>query len=321
MAFNPKTAADDYPPEVGTAARWVQRHSRQVHELADPEVLRALIAALDRKADGTRAAPDTIRLRRTTLTHAIGYAIERNLLTSNPIRKVKTRRNKTALREVDARTVANPVQARTLLAAVKTVNRRFVAFFALMYFAALRPEEVATLRKHNLSLPTKGWGELHLEKAAPEVGEEWTDSGTRSEERALKHREEHETRTVPSCPELTELLHEHLALFGTGPDGHLFRGERSGGRIPSSVYGRIWAQARALTFAPEVCASPLAKRPYDLRHAAVSTWLTAGVEVPRVAQWAGHSQAVLIRVYSKFLDGGEPTALRRIEERLGHDPT
>jgi hypothetical protein len=163
-------------------------------------------------------------------------------------------------------------------------------------------------------------GELRLEKAAPEIGEEWTDSGIRGEERALKHREVHEGRTVPCCPELTYLLHEHLRLFGTGSDDRLFWGERSHGRVPSSVYGRAWAQARAQTFTPEVFASPLGKRPYDLRHAAVSTWPTAGVEVPRVAQWAGHSQAVLIRVYSKFLDGGESAALRRIEERLGLHP-
>jgi hypothetical protein len=32
----------------------------------------------------------------------------------------------------------------------------------------------------------------------------------------------------------------------------------------------------------------LAKRPYDLRHAAASTWLNGGVKPTRVAKWAGH---------------------------------
>jgi hypothetical protein len=61
----------------------------------------------------------------------------------------------------------------------------------------------------------------------------------------------------------------------------------------------------------------LAKRPYDLRHAAVSTWLASGVEAPRVAVWAGHSVDVLLRVYAKFLDGQEEVARQRIEASLG----
>lgn len=32
-----------------------------------------------------------------------------------------------------------------------------VAFFAAMYYAALRPGEVVTLRKSNLALPAEGW--------------------------------------------------------------------------------------------------------------------------------------------------------------------
>ncbi|WP_431879492.1 hypothetical protein [Amycolatopsis sacchari] len=66
---------------------------------------------------------------------------------------------------------------------------------------------------------------------------------------------------------LTAILHEHIKTYGTAADGRLFRGVRGGGRISSTVYGRVWARARQLVFTPEVVASPLAKRPYDLRHA------------------------------------------------------
>lgn len=102
----------------------------------------------------------------------------------------------------------------------------------------------------------------------------------------------------------------------TAQDGRLFRGTRNDGRISSTVYGRTWETARAAVSTPTVLASPLAKRPYDLRHAAVSTWLKAGVEVTRVAEWAGHSVAILMRVYAKFIDGGEQTARTRVEEAL-----
>lgn len=68
------------------------------------------------------------------------------------------------------RVVINPQQATKLLVAVKSQKiegqpRRssgpmLVAFFAVMYYAALRPEEAAMLRKQDLQLPEKGWGEL-----------------------------------------------------------------------------------------------------------------------------------------------------------------
>jgi integrase len=319
-SLNIKTRGFALPPEQEAAVAWVRRQSRDVRDLEDPTTFRALVAALDKKQDRTRAAPDTIRLRRTTLNNFVERAQEKDLLESNPFRAVKIRKNKTALREVDTRAVVNPIQARTLLLAVRAISPRLVAFFALMYFAGLRPEEAVNVRKANLSLPEEGWGEIRLERAVPEIGAEWTDSGERHEETSLKHREAHESRTVPCCPELTAILHEHLRMVGTAADGRLFWGERSHGRLGSSVYGRAWAAARQAVFTHEVYSSPLVKRPYDLRHACVSSWLTAGVEPTRVAAWAGHSLAVLLRVYAKFVDGGTALALRRIDEWFGSTP-
>jgi len=37
----------------------------------------------------------------------------------------------------------------------------------------------------------------------------------------------------------------------------------------------------------------------------------------RVAEWAGHSVEVLLRVYAKCVDGDDVTALRRIEATIG----
>ena len=309
-AFNVNTR----PPADET--RWISRNSHAVNDLAKPDALRALLSSIDKKLDGKRAAQDTIRLRRITLGNALDFAVERKVFDENPLKEIKVAKVKTVVHEVDRRCVANPVQARTLLGAVGDVNRRLVAFFGLMYFAALRPEEAANLGKPNLSIPDEGWGEIFLETAAPEIGAEWTDSRERSEARGLKHREAGTGRTVPCTPELTVILHRHMEAFGTAPDGRLFWGTRGGGRLPSSVYGRVWARAREATFTPDVVVSPLAKRPYDLRHAAVSTWLNAGVEATRVAEWAGHSVAVLLRVYAKCLDGGEQAARAKVQQAM-----
>jgi hypothetical protein len=53
----------------------------------------------------------------------------------------------------------------------------------------------------------------------------------------------------------------------------------------------VWDIARALALTP-VHVAALAGRPYDLRHAAVSTWLNAGVPAAEVAERAGHSVEV-----------------------------
>ena len=63
--------------------------------------------------------------------------------------------------------------------------------------------------------------------------------------------------------------------------------------------------------------SPLAKRPYDLWHAAVSLWLNEGVPAMQVAEWAGHGVSVLLRVYAKCIEGQDEAARHRIETALG----
>ena len=160
-----------------------------------------------------------------------------------------------------------------------------------------------------------------MEIAEPYAGKEWTDSGENRDRRQLKQRARGETRTVPCPPELTALLHEHIKEFGTTPDGRLFVGERNGKELPKLTINRAWQRARQEVFAPHVAASPLAGTPYDLRHAAVSTWLNGGVPPTRVALWAGHSVEILLKIYAKCLDGGEEELRRRVQAALGHLPT
>lgn len=205
------------------------------------------------------------------------------------------------LQPIDRRRVASPLQVRTLLHAIARQPRsdaRLVAFFACLYFAALRPEEAVALAKSNLDLPKQGWGQLHLGTAEPYAGKEWTDTGANRDRRQLKQRPLGEVRPVPCCPELTATIHAHINAFGFGPGGRLFIGERNDAELPKLTIVRAWKRARAEAFTSETAASPLAATPYDLRHAGVTGWLNAGVPVPEVAEWAGHSPEVLWRIYA-----------------------
>lgn len=112
---------------------------------------------------------------------------------------------------------------------------------------------------------------------------------------------------------------------GRSPAGHPNLGSRlghSGGEdllllpvLTPRSRGR-WSSVDTGERLPEEQLSPLA-RPHDLRHAAVSTWLNGGVEPTRVAEWAGHSVAVLLRVYAKCIAGQEATARHRVDLALG----
>jgi integrase len=125
-----------------------------------------------------------------------------------------------------------------------------------------------------------------------------------------------ETRSVPSPPELTALLTDHLATFGTTADDLRFRGVRQD-QLAESTYARVWRKARVKALTEDEAAGPLAGRPYDLRHAAVSTWLNAGVPSTQVAEWAGHSVGVLHQIYAKCIVGQEEAAKKRITVALG----
>ena len=206
-----------------------------------------------------------------------------------------------------------------LLEAVARIEPRLVAFFACIYYAALRPAEALHLRLDECELPESGWGWLHLSGSTQHVGQDWGDVDGVREDRGLKHRAQTATRHVPAAPPLVRALQWHLAAFGPARDGRLFiaRGYQEG-PLSLGTYTRVWRQARALVMA-DPTRSPLARVPYQLRHAAVSTWLNAGVPATQVAEWAGHSVHVLLKVYAKCIDGQDEAARRRIEDALGID--
>jgi integrase len=195
-------------------------------------------------------------------------------------------------------------------------GRRLVAMFACMYYGALRPAEAVNLHESDCELPDTGWGRVYLSETTPEVGKRYTDSGELHDLKGLKHRPDDEVRPVPIPPELVRMLRWHIAEFRVAPDGRLFR-QSNGGVVNSSTYGQVWRVAREIALTPAQVESPLAGRPYDLRHAAVSLWLNAGVPAPTVARRAGHSVDVLLRVYANCIDGDEEIANERISGTLG----
>ncbi|MFI6176399.1 tyrosine-type recombinase/integrase [Nonomuraea sp. NPDC051191] len=301
-----------------TALTWLERASFPLSALGEAHILRTALDAISVTFAGAPAGANTVRRKRAILHHLLEHAVEQKVFSSNPLDEIKWTAPK-AVTVIDPRTVVNPAQARQLLDALPKVGRkrgpRLQALFACIYYAALRPEEAADLRLKNCTLPETGWGLIVLEKARPQGTKRWTNSGETHESRSLKHRADKETREIPIPPALVTMLRVHVATYGTAKDGRIFS-TGTGGTYSSSAHSYVWQEARKLALTPEQAASSLAARPYDLRHAAVSLWLNAGVPAPEVAKRAGHSVDVLLRVYAKCLDGQQEQINSKINNAL-----
>lgn len=324
--FNTPARTVPTPPELKAAAEWLERHSPTLEEVSDARTLHRALATVSTRADGRTAAPSTVRKKHAALHSVLAYGVELGHLDSNPLDRVSW--SAPAVTEtVDRRAVVNPTTARALLAAVREISPPVEGYFACLYYAGLRPSEAASLRADDCLLPEAGWGQLQLRGSFQVSGRAWTTSGDPGEEQPLKHRAERATRVVPATPELVATLRRHLDEHGVGVGGRLFVTRTGKAGVPlTAPYAkpiaqgttyRVWKQARAAALTPEQLASPLAQRPYDLRHACLSTWLNAGVPATQVAAWAGHSVMVLLRVYAQCLEGQDEVAMRQIEAALG----
>ena len=92
------------------------------------------------------------------------------------------------------------------------------------------------------------------------------------------------------------------------PKRLIFR-TRNGTRPTASNWGRAWHRALR-----SIGHSTL--RVYDCRHAAATTWLSAGVPLGEVARRLGHSVETLVSTYVGALDGDERIANDRIDAAL-----
>ena len=114
------------------------RHLRPVSCLSDPQVIRAALDGLCVRLDGSPAAANTITRKRAVFHNALGYAVELGLLPANPAGTVQWHAPKAAV-AVSPQTVASPAQVQAILAQVALMRPDLVAFFAYLYYAALRP--------------------------------------------------------------------------------------------------------------------------------------------------------------------------------------
>jgi integrase len=320
-AFNPPRRDIAKPEEVAAALRWLEKASVPVSALEESRLITKALDACATNLNGKASKPEYYRRRRRGFYGALKYAVRENQLSANPLDGASDRDWKPpeVVHAVDRRRVPNPKQVGALLDAVRNVGKtqgpRLVAVFGCMYYGMLRPSEAVNVRKDDCTLPASGWGLLEVREVKSAAGKQWTDDGDVHETRGLKGRPVDTVRPVPIPPELVELLRAHLDEHGTGPDGRLFRTYKGGVYQPSTLW-RVLDVARGKALTAAQVKTPLARKPYDFRHAGVSWRLNSGVPATQVAEWAGHSVEVLQRIYAHCLDGEDGLWFERMDAAL-----
>jgi integrase len=312
-------------PDETRAVIWVKRASLPISAFNDDSVVTDVLDALASRLDGTPAAPDYYARRLRVTRTCLSYAVRKKRLQKNPLLAANLPEHwnpPKADDAVDPRAVGSPQFVAEMLTAATYVGARqgsrFTAFYGCMFYAMMRPAEVARLTRAGCYLPASDWGRLTFGDSAPAPGREWTNTGDVHEDRGLKGRSRKSVRKVPIPPELVCLIREHIEQFGTAPDGSLFRSEQ-GNPIQPSTWWQVWRKVRALSLTPEQLATPLMKRPYDLRHAGIVWRLNSGVPAPQVAKWAGHSVEVLTRTYAGCVVGLDDVWIGRMNAGLCPD--
>ncbi len=234
------------------AVAWLEKASRPISALEDDAVVRDVLDALAVNLDGRAASAEYFSRRRRVLHRMLGYAVRKKRLRTNPVSKANMPEGWSAPPRpdvtVDPRSVGSPTLIADMLTACSYVGSRqgprLAGFYACMYYAMMRPSEVSALTLAGCHLPQDGWGYLVFADSSPEAGRAFTDDGQVHEDRGLKGRNRgrpdngrqarRASRRVPVPPELAAILRKHIARFGAGPDGRLFRSES--GRLAAQVH-------------------------------------------------------------------------------------
>lgn len=88
-------------------------------------------------------------------------------------------------------------------------------------------------------------------------------------------------RSVPMPPLIVEALQEHTERF---PGRYLFTGSQGAAVQPHNFSQRTFKTACKKVGVPDM-------RVHDLRHTCITYWVQAGIPLPQVVKWAGHSDA------------------------------
>jgi integrase len=283
---------------------WLAKHGDRLSDLSTTRCHEINLDILTKDSGDPMAAATATR-QRSTVISLLKAAVEAKHITAVPWPATKRKRTKTAKKSkrVDVAKLPKQAQALPLIDALRnsrSESEGYRVLSAVCYFSGTRPGESRAVHIEKLTLPETGWGALEVDEAVKEAGDAY---GTDGED--VDVTKTGEERTVPLPPQLVAILCEYVGDRTSGLLVHT----KSGEPVSHSNWARAWRRVQKAG-GTDWCL-------YDLRHAAATTMLSAGVQIGEVARRLGHSPEVLMRHYAGVLVGDEETSNARIEAALG----
>ena len=217
---------------------------------------------------------------------------------------------------VDPDLVMSPTDVIAIAQACGRIDQRYEAFVLIQGLCGLRPGEAVELRRRNLTITDGHITELTVRGSYAEVPDRFLLDGE-TRRRPLKGRGQRASRTIPVFTALEPALSRHLETFTTRGDSARVFTNGAGSKINLSNFHRdIWAAAREQTFPAD--SSLRNARRHDLRHAAITAWLNAGVPLKTCQAWSGHATvSVLLDTYLGAVRGDHQLGRSRVDTTLG----
>ena len=231
-------------------------------------------------------APATVGKAGQLLSAMYDQAVDDRVVPSNPCRAVRWPKVEQAELAV--------LEAREIAALADSIDQRYRAVVLLGCWAGLRIGEILALRAGDVD-PLRRT--VRVERTCTEVegylhvGAPKTRAGRRS---------------VPLPASVAAELGEILA--GRHRDDLVVEAPRGGYVRLASWRSRYWRSATAAIGRPEL-------RIHDMRHTAVSLWISAGADAKRAATWAGHAPVVSVfDRYGHLFPAGDDQVAAALDE-------
>ena len=232
--------------------------------------------------------PRTVRSTHGTLSQILKAAVADGLIVDNPAKGVDLPRvPKARLQIPDAAKVREIEQAMT------------ARLRSMVVVAAATGLRLGELR--GLTIDRVKGGRLTVDRQLDLDGKGWGDTKT-----------DGSVRTITMGKVAAQAIRDHLATYGTGPDGLIWR-TKDDKPLPQRVAGDSWGRMRK-----KVGGLPARGGWHVLRHYNASVLIAAGLSVRAVADRLGHEDpAITLRTYSHLWPSDQSAAAAAIDAALG----
>lgn len=241
-----------------------------------PEVVEGLRDDLRATGVGEQSIRKTLALMQTIMERAVRYG----RIAANPVKAVKKPKAGRAK-------TAKPISPESVEALRANLSGAHAVFVSVLAYAGLRPGEARALR----------WGDIRQRTIFVEDA-----AGLDGSRKPTKTSKPRSVRLL--APLAADLAAWRRARGGPPPaDTALIFPRADDGAWTEDDYRNF---ARRPFKRAAASAGVDIGSPYDLRHSAASLWLHEGINSVQVAQWMGHSPAVLLGTYAHVVAELDP---------------